>query len=116
MGLGRQERRGVIILTVVTLLITGCGLTMRYCVPHAKPMPGQVVVYKTDTITDTVYRERKRKAYAGDSARTKKKYRNKKEGRKPGREKKTPATAPVRDFLKDTIGTSASASVQIKRK
>lgn len=110
MGLGRQERRGVIILTVVTLLITGCGLTMRYCVPHARPMPGQVVVYKTDTITDTVCRERKRTTHAGDSAGSKNKSKNRKNGRKPSRERKTPAAAPVRDFLKDTIGTSASAS------
>lgn len=106
MGLGRQERRGVLVLTVVTLVITGCGLTMRYCVPHARPMPEQVVVFKTDTVTDTVYRQRKRARHGKDSVNNKK--RKKKDGRKPGREKKIPATVPVRDYLRDTIRTSES--------
>lgn len=60
MSLGKQERFGVIILAAVTLLITACGLLMRYCVPHAKPLPEKTVIYKTATVTDTVYRERKR--------------------------------------------------------
>ena len=113
MGLGRQERRGVLVLTVVTLLITGCGFTMRYCVPHAKPMPEQVVVFKTDTITDTVYRQRKHARYGKDTVNKNKKTR--KNGRKPGGERKTPATAPVRDYLRDTISTSATASAQKER-
>lgn len=107
MGLGRQERRGVLALTVVTLIITGCGFTMRYCVPHAKPMSEQVVVFKTDTVTDTVYRQRRHARHGKDTENSKK--RKKKDGRKSDRGRKTPAAAPVRDYLRDTIRISASA-------
>ena len=98
MALGRQERRGVIILTVVTLLITASGFLMRYCVPHTRPMPEQTVIYKTETVTDTVYRSAGR---AGKSASKKKKSAN--NGRKPRRVKQSPAPVPVRDYLSDTI-------------
>lgn len=101
MSLGKQERFGVIILAAVTLLITACGLLMRYCVPHAKPLPEKTIIYKTATVTDTVYRERKR---SGKADRKAKKSKN--SGRKSRKEKNTPAAVPVRDFLKDTIPAS----------
>lgn len=98
MSLGKQERFGVIILAAVTLLITACGLLMRYCVPHAKPLPENTVIYKTATVTDTVYRECKR---SGKADRKAKKSKN--SGRKSRKERNTPSAVPVRDFLKDTI-------------
>lgn len=101
MSLGKQERFGVIILAAVTLLITACGLLMRYCVPHAKPLPENTVIYKTATVTDTVYRERKR---SGKADRKAKKFKN--SGRKSRKERNTPSAVPVRDFLKDTIPAS----------
>lgn len=101
MSLGKQERFGVIILAAVTLLITACGLLMRYCVPHAKPLPENTVIYKTATVTDTVYRERKR---SGKADRKAKKSKN--SGRKSRKERNTPSAVPVRDFLKDTIPAS----------
>lgn len=101
MSLGKQERFGVIILAAVTLLITACGLLMRYCVPHAKPLPEKTVIYKTATVTDTVYRERKR---SGKADRKAKKSKN--SGRKSRKERNTPSAVPVRDFLKDTIPAS----------
>lgn len=105
MSLGKQERFGVIILAAVTLLITACGLLMRYCVPHAKPLPEKTVIYKTATVTDTVYRERKRSGKKeGKADRKAKKSKN--SGRKSRKEKNTPAAVPVRDFLKDTIPPS----------
>lgn len=101
MSLGKQERFGVIILAAVTLLITACGLLMRYCVPHAKPLPEKTIIYKTATVTDTVYRERKR---SGKADRKAKKSKN--SGRKSRKERNTPSAVPVRDFLKDTIPAS----------
>lgn len=108
MSLGKQERFGVIILAAVTLLITACGLLMRYCVPHAKPLPEKTVIYKTATVTDTVYtvyRERKRSGKNEGKADRKAK-KSKSNGRKSRKEKNTPSAVPVRDFLKDTIPAS----------
>lgn len=105
MSLGKQERFGVIILAAVTLLITACGLLMRYCVPHAKPLPEKTVIYKTATVTDTVYRERKHSGKNEGKADRKAK-KSKSNGRKSRKEKNTPSAVPVRDFLKDTIPSS----------
>lgn len=105
MSLGKQERFGVIILAAVTLLITACGLLMRYCVPHAKPLPEKTVIYKTATVIDTVYRERKRSGKNEGKADRKAK-KSKSNGRKSRKEKNTPSAVPARDFLKDTIPAS----------
>ena len=49
MGLGKQERRGIVILVFVTLAITSLGFVMRYCDRHgdaASQVPVQTVIYR----------------------------------------------------------------------
>lgn len=100
MGLGKQERRGIVILVFVTLAITSLGFVMRYCGrpgDAASQVPVQTVIYRPA---------------ADDAAeeygpRHKKKYGRKKAGRKKaGKGTKSKAGAsqgPRRDFLRDTI-------------
>lgn len=100
MGLGKQERRGIVILVFVTLAITSLGFVMRYCNrpdKEASQVPVQTVIYRA----------------ADDDAaeeygpRHKKKSGRKKAGRKKagkGTESKAGASqGPRRDFLRDTI-------------
>lgn len=100
MGLGKQERRGIVILVFVTLAITSLGFVMRYCGrpgDAASQVPVQTVIYRPA---------------ADDAAeeygpRHKKKSGRKKAGRKKaGKGTKSKAGAsqgPRRDFLRDTI-------------
>lgn len=100
MGLGKQERRGIVILVFVTLVITSLGFVMRYCGrpgDAASQVPVQTVIYRPA---------------ADDAAeeygpRHKKKSGRKKAGRKKaGKGTKSKAGAsqgPRRDFLRDTI-------------
>lgn len=100
MGLGKQERRGIVILVFVTLAITSLGFVMRYCDrpgDAASQVPVQTVIYRPA---------------ADDAAeeygpRHKKKSGRKKAGRKKaGKGTKSKAGAsqgPRRDFLRDTI-------------
>lgn len=104
MGLGKQERRGIVILVLVTLAITSLGFVMRYCDrpgDAAPQVPVQTVIYRpaADDAGDDVNYERE--------SRHKKKSARKKAARKKagkGIESKAGASqGPWRDFLRDTI-------------
>lgn len=105
MGLGKQERRGIVILVFVTLAITSLGFVMRYCGrigdAASQVVPVQTVIYRpaADDAGDDVNYERE--------SRHKKKSARKKAARKKagkGIESKAGASdGPRRDFLRDTI-------------
>lgn len=104
MGLGKQERRGIVILVFVTLAITFLGFVMRYCdrpgntAPQA---PVQTVIYRpaADDAAEEYGKE--------PGPRHKKKCARKKTARKKtgkGTESKAGASeGQRRDFLRDTI-------------
>lgn len=102
MGLGKQERRGIVILVFVTLAITSLGFVMRYC-GHpgdaAPQVPVQTVIYRPaadDAAEDENYER---------ASRHKKKSARKKTGK--GTESKVGASdGPRRDFLRDSIPVS----------
>lgn len=99
MGLGKQERRGIVILVFVTLAITSLGFVMRYCGrpgDAAPQVPVQTVIYRP--AADDAAEE-----YGKESGpRHKKKCARKKTGK--GTESKVEASdGPRRDFLRDTI-------------
>ena len=104
MGLGKQERRGIVILVLVTLAITSLGFVMRYCDrpgDAAPQVPVQTVIYRPaadDAAEDENYEV---------ASRHKKKSARKKTARKKtgkGTESKAGASqGPRRDFLRDTI-------------
>lgn len=104
MGLGKQERRGIVILVFVTLAITSLGFVMRYCGRPggtASQVPVQTVIYRP--AADDAAEE-----YGKESGpRHKKKCARKKTARKKtgkGTESKAGASqGPRRDFLRDTI-------------
>lgn len=107
MGLGKQERRGIVILVFVTLAITSLGFVMRYCARPggtASQVPVQTVIYRP----------------AGDDAaeeygprhKKKKKSRRKKSGGKRAKQSEAgkgsgskvgTSEGQRRDFLRDTI-------------
>ncbi len=102
MGLGKQERRGIVILVFVTLAITSLGFVMRYCGRSgdaASQVPVQSVIYRPaadDAGEDENYER---------ASRHKKKSARKKTGK--GTESKVGASdGPRRDFLRDTIPVS----------
>lgn len=102
MGLGKQERRGIVILVLVTLAITSLGFVMRYCGrigDAASQVPVQTVIYRPaadDACEDENYER---------ASRHKKKSARKKTGK--GTESKVGASdGPRRDFLRDTIPVS----------
>ena len=102
MGLGKQERRGIVILVFVTLAITSLGFVMRYC-GHpgdaAPQVPVQTVIYRP-AADDAAEEENYERA-----SRHKKKSARKKTGK--GTESKVGASdGPRRDFLRDTIPVS----------
>jgi hypothetical protein len=105
MGLGKQERRGIVILVFVTLAITSLGFVMRYCGrpgdAASQVVPVQTVIYRPaadDAAEDENYERWSR--HKKKSAR--KKAARKKAGK--GIESKAGASqGPRRDFLRDTI-------------
>lgn len=104
MGLGKQERRGIVILVFVTLAITSLGFVMRYCgrLGDAAPqVPVQTVIYRP--AADDAGEESGNESWT----RHKKKCARKKTARKKtvkGTESKAGASqGPRRDFLRDTI-------------
>lgn len=101
MGLGKQERRGIVILVFVTLAITSLGFVMRYCDrigDAASQVPVQTVIYRP--AADDAEEENYERA-----SRHKKKSARKKTGK--GTESKVGASdGPRRDFLRDTIPVS----------
>lgn len=101
MGLGKQERRGIVILVFVTLAITSLGFVMRYCGrigDAASQVPVQTVIYRP--AADDAEEENYERA-----SRHKKKSARKKTGK--GTESKVGASqGPRRDFLRDSIPVS----------
>lgn len=114
MGLGKQERRGIVILVLVTLAITSLGFVMRYCGrpgDAASQVPVQTVIYRPtadDAGEDENYerasRHKKKQRKSGKNS----------EGGKTKRSKAAKGTAskagasqgPRRDFLRDSIPVS----------
>lgn len=100
MGLGKQERRGIVILVFVTLAITSLGFVMRYCGrpgDAAPQVPVQTVIYRpaADDAAEEYGPRHKKKCARKKTAR-------KKTGK--GTESKAGASqGPRRDFLRDTI-------------
>lgn len=107
MGLGKQERRGIVILVFVTLVITSLGFVMRYCGrpgDAASQVPVQTVIYRP--AADDAAEE------YGPRHKKKKKSRRKKSGDKRAKQseagkgsgsKAGASDGPRRDFLRDTI-------------
>lgn len=100
MGLGKQERRGIVILVFVTLAITSLGFVMRYCGrpgDAASQVPVQTVIYRpaADDAGEEYGPRHKKKSARKKTARNK-------AGK--GTESKAGASqGPRRDFLRDTI-------------
>lgn len=104
MGLGKQERRGIVILVFVTLAITSLGFVMRYCDRPgdvAPQVPVQTVIYRP-AADDAAEDEN----YEGASRHKKKSARKKTARKKTGKGTESKAGASEgqrRDFLRDTI-------------
>lgn len=100
MGLGKQERRGIVILVFVTLAITSLGFVMRDCGRSgeaAPQVPVQTVIYRpaADDAAEEYGPRHKKKCARKKTAR-------KKTGK--GTESKAGASeGQRRDFLRDTI-------------
>lgn len=103
MGLGKQERRGIVILVFVTLAITSLGFVMRYCGRiggTASQVPVQTVIYRP--AADDAEEENYERASRHKKKSARKKTARKKTGK--GTESKVGASqGPRRDFLRDTI-------------
>ena len=107
MGLGKQERRGIVILVFVTLVITSLGFVMRYGGrpgDAASQVPVQTVIYRP--AADDAAEE------YGPRHKKKKKSRRKKSGGKRAKQseagkgsgsKAGTSEGQRRDFLRDTI-------------
>lgn len=109
MGLGKQERRGIVILVLVTLAITSLGFVMRYCDrpgEAASQVPVQTVIYRPAADADAEEYEprhnkkKRKKTHRKKSGgkRTKQSEVVKGSGSKAGA-----SDGPRRDFLRDTI-------------
>lgn len=114
MGLGKQERRGVVILVLITLVITALGFFMRYCNrpdKEASQVPVQTVIYRPaadDAAEDENYerasRHKKKQRKSGKNSEGGKTKRSK---AAKGTESKAGASdGPRRDFLRDSIPVS----------
>lgn len=113
MGLGKQERRGIVILVFVTLAITSLGFVMRYC-GHpgdaAPQVPVQTVIYRPaaddagEENYEKVSRHKKKQRKSGKNSEGGKTKRSK---AAKGTESKAGASdGPRRDFLRDSIPVS----------
>lgn len=119
MGLGKQERRGIVILVFLTLAITSLGFVMRYCGrpgdAASQVVPVQTVIYRpaADNAGEDENHEGASRHNEGASRHKKKQRKSDKnpEGGKTKRSKAAKGTAseagasdgPRRDFLRDTI-------------
>lgn len=114
MGLGKQERRGIVILVFVTLAITSLGFVMRYCGRSgdaASQVPVQTVIYRPaadeaaeDENYERASRHKKKQRKSGKNSEGGKTKRSK---AAKGTESKVGASdGPRRDFLRDTIPVS----------
>lgn len=105
MGLGKQERRGVVILVLITLVITALGFFMRYCNrpdKEASQVPVQTVIYRAaDDAGDEESGSRHKKKSRRKKSGTKKTKQSK--GRKGTGSKAGTSDSPRRDFLRDSI-------------
>lgn len=96
--LERNERRGAVILLAIVLVIAALSYLVRRR-PADPPVPEQpTVVYRT--VTDTVYRVR-RKRSDSDSIRKPRSDRKDRKAAKKG--KNAIPSAPPRDFLSEPI-------------
>lgn len=96
--LERNERRGAVILLAIVLVIAALSYLVRRR-PADPPVPEQpTVVYRT--VTDTVYRVR-RKRSDSDSIRKPRSDRKDRKAAKKGKTAKP--SAPPRDFLSEPI-------------
>ncbi len=96
--LERNERRGAVILLAIVLVIAALSYLVRR-LPADPPVPEQpTVVYRT--VTDTVYRVR-RKRSDSDSIRKPRSDRKDRKAAKKGKTAKP--SAPPRDFLSEPI-------------
>lgn len=114
MGLGKQERRGIVILVFVTLAITSLGFVMRYCDrpgDEVSQVPVQTVIYRPaadDAGEDENYergsRHKKKQRKSGKNSEGGK---TKRSNAAKGTESKAGASdGPRRDFLRDSIPVS----------
>lgn len=100
MGLGKQERRGIVILVFVTLAITSLGFVMRYCDrpgDAASQVPVQTVIYRpaADAAAEEYGPRHKKKSGHKKAVR--------KKAGKGTKSKAGTSQGPRRDFLRDTI-------------
>lgn len=108
MGLGKQERRGIVILVFVTLAITSLGFVMRYCDrpgDAAPQVPVQTVIYRpaADDAGEEYgpcHKKKKTTSRRKKSGGIRAKQSN---GGKESRSKAGASDGPRRDFLRDTI-------------
>lgn len=113
MGLGKQERRGIVILVFVTLAITSLGFVMRYCGrpgdAASQVVPVQTVIYRPaadDAGEDENYERGSRHKKKQKTSRRKKsegKRTKQSDGVKGSGSKAGASQGPRRDFLRDTI-------------
>lgn len=107
MGLGKQERRGIVILVLVTLAITSLGFVMRYCDrpgDAASQVPVQTVIYRpaADDVAEEYGPGHKKKR--NTSSKNSEGRKTKRSKAAKGTESKAGASeGQRRDFLRDTI-------------
>lgn len=108
MGLGKQERRGIVILVFVTLAITSLGFVMRYCGrpgDAAPQVPVQTVIYRPaadDAAEEYGPRHKKKKKTSRRNKSGGKRAKQREAGKGCG-SKSGASDGPRRDFLRDTI-------------
>lgn len=109
MGLGKQERRGIVILVLVTLAITSLGFVMRYCDrpgDAASQVPVQTVIYRPaadDAAEEYGSRHNKKKRKKTHRKKSGGKRTKQSEVVKGSGSKAGASDGPRRDFLRDTI-------------
>lgn len=109
MGLGKQERRGIVILVFVTLAITSLGFVMRYCDrpgDAASQVPVQTVIYRPaadDAAEGYGPRHNKKKRKKTHRKKSGGKRTKQSEVVKGSGSKAGASDGPRRDFLRDTI-------------
>ena len=112
MGLGKQERRGIVILVFVTLVITSLGFVMRYCGrpgdAASQVVPVQTVIYRPaadeaaeDSGNEYGSRHKRKKRKSGKNSGRRKAKRSK-DAKGPS-SKAGASEERRRDFLRDTI-------------
>lgn len=108
MGLGKQERRGIVILVLVTLAITSLGFVMRYCGrpgDAASQVPVQTVIYRptADDAGEEYGPRHKKKKKTSRRKKSEGKRTKQSDGGKGSGSKAGASQGPRRDFLRDTI-------------